>query len=164
MKLTEDEDMKKWMNGLVYGIVEFELKMQDDLLQTLGYINNNQITATDVTLEYIDSMKTMLKNNDDYSKLHKIIAFMAPCPWTYYEIAINIKNENKHQKDASVLKWVDFYSSLESKQQVDFIIHLINDISKDLTQDEKSEMKSYFNKACKHELDFWNAAYGHKLI
>jgi thiaminase len=54
--------------------------------------------------------------------------------------------------------------SFESKQQVDFILHLLNDFSKDLSNDERSEMKIYFNKACKHELDFWHSAYNYKQI
>lgn len=163
-KLTNDEDTKKWMNNVVNVIVNDELRMQKELLRIAGYMNNNQtisISPTDVTQDYIDSMKKLLKNDDN--KLHRIIAFMAPCPWTYYEIAEKIKKEAVI-KSAAITKWVDFYSSFESKQQVDFILHLLNDFSKDLSNDERSEMKIYFNKACKHELDFWHAAYNYKQI
>ena len=160
-KLTNDEDIRKWMGNVVDIIINYELKMQDELLLIMGYKNTNltMLTSpTSVTKDYMDSMKQILANNDNNSKLHKIIAFMAPCPWTYYEIAEKIKKEGILQGD-TITKWVDFYSSIESKQQVDFMIHLINDVSKDLTNDERSEMKIYFNKACKHELDFWQAAY-----
>ena len=162
--MTNDMDIRKWMDNVVDIIINYELKMQDELLRIIGYNDNDQTILsrlTNVTKDYIDSMKQLLAINNDNNKLHRIIAFMAPCPWTYYEIAEKIKKEVMLKGDI-IARWVDFYSSFESKQQVDFIIHLLNDVSKDLTNDERSEMKIYFNKACKHELDFWYAAYNHK--
>ena len=92
----------------------------------------------ETTLDYIYNMRRLAGEN---GKLYQLVSFMAHCPWTCYEIAEKIKKENI-VKDEAAAKWIDFYSSFESKQQVDFVIHLLNDVSKNLTPNEKIDMKT----------------------
>ena len=162
MELAHDNNMRRGFSELIQGITEKEMKMQAELLDILRYMNYDTTVTSlpnETTLNYIYNMR---KLSEETNKLYKIVSFMAPCPWTYYEIADKISKENR-VKDKVTKRWVDFYSSYESKQQIDFITHMLNDLSKDLTQVEKSVMKSYFDKACRNELDFWNMAYNTKL-
>ncbi|MBA3749793.1 MAG: hypothetical protein H0X03_02670 [Nitrosopumilus sp.] len=157
MKISMDENIKKWINELIYSTVNHEMKMQNDLLEMLRYTNNTKTTiqANEITLNYIFDMKKLLQ---DTSKLYEVISFMAPCPWTYFEIAEKIKNENRIKNEVSK-KWLKFYSSDESKQQVEFLKELLNELSKELTVTDKTKMKNLFNKACQNELDFWKMSY-----
>jgi len=127
----------------------------------LDYVDHDVTVVSlpnETTLDYIYNMRILA---GEIGKLYQLVSFMAHCPWTCYEIAEKIKKENI-VKDEAAAKWIDFYSSFESKQQVDFVIHLLNDVSKNLTPNEKIDMKNYFNKACKNELNFWNMAYNYK--
>ncbi len=162
MRMTLDKNIKKWFKDLIQDITKIEMKMQDELLKLLRYTDYDTTVASlpnETTLDYIYDTR---KLSTEPIKLYELISFIAPCPWTYYEIADKISKENKI-KDIVTKRWIEFYCSDESKQQVDHFTHMLNDISKDLTQNEKSVMKRYFKMACRNELDFWNMAYNTKL-
>ncbi len=162
MRMTLDKNIKKLFSELIRGITKIEMKMQDELLELLRYTDYDTTVASlpnETTLDYIYDTR---KLSTEPIKLYELISFIAPCPWTYYEIADKISKENRI-KDIVTKKWIEFYCSDESKQQVDHITRMLNDISKDLTQNEKSDMKRYFKMACRNELDFWNMAHNTKL-
>jgi len=162
MRMTLDTNIKKWFSELIRGITKIEIKMQAELLDILRYTDYDTTVASlpnETTLNYIYNIR---KLSTEPIKLYELVSFIAPCPWTYYEIADKIGKENRI-KDIVTKRWIEFYCSDESKQQVDHITHMLNDISKDLTQVEKSVMKRYFKLACRNELDFWNMAYNTKL-
>ena len=82
---------------------------------------------------------------------------MAPCPWTYLEIAqklskIPIRNE-------AYRKWVQFYSSNESVKQVDEIKQILNTLGRNENEKSKDTMKNHFANACKYEYLFWEMPY-----
>ncbi|MDN5847178.1 MAG: hypothetical protein L0H53_13000 [Candidatus Nitrosocosmicus sp.] len=162
MRMTLDKNIKKWFKELIRDITKIEMKMQDELLELLRYTDYDTTVASlpnETTLDYIYATR---KLSTEPIKLYELISFIAPCPWTYYEIADKISKENRI-KDIVTKRWIEFYCSDESKQQVDHITRMLNDISKDLTQNEKSVMKRYFKMACRNELDFWNMAHNTKL-
>ncbi len=47
----------------------------------------------------------------------KIVSAMAPCPWTYFEIAEKLSRYNT--ENDTYRKWVQFYSSSDSFMQVE---------------------------------------------
>lgn len=162
MRMTLDNNIKKWFKELIRDITKIEMKMQDELLELLRYTDYDTTVASlpnETTLDYIYDTR---KLSTEPIKLYELISFIAPCPWTYYEIADKISKENRI-KDTVTKRWIEFYCSDESKQQVDHITRILNDISKDLTQNEKSVMKRHFKMACRNELDFWNMAHNTKL-
>ncbi len=162
MRMAPDKDIKKWFRELTTGITKVEMKMQDDLLELLRYTDYDTTVASlpnETTLDYIYDTR---KLSTEPIKLYELISFIAPCPWTYYEIADKISKENRI-KDIVTKRWIEFYCSDESKQQVDHITYMLNEITKDLTPNEKSVMKRYFKMACRNELEFWNMAYNTKL-
>ena len=82
---------------------------------------------------------------------------MAPCPWTYLEIAqklskITIRNE-------AYRKWVQFYSSTESNRQVAEIKEILDRLRERVDERSKAIMKNHFANACKYEYFFWEMAY-----
>lgn len=82
---------------------------------------------------------------------------MAPCSWTYLEIAqqlskIPIRNEVYRN-------WVQFYSSNESRKQVNEIKQTLNKLSQNENEKSKDIMKKHFANACKYEYLFWEMAY-----
>jgi thiaminase/transcriptional activator TenA len=95
-------------------------------------------------------------NTSSNGAFSEIVSVMAPCPWTYLEIAqklskIPIENE-------AYRKWVQFYSSTESNRQVAEIKEILNRLGE---KDDKSKsiMKNRFANACSYEYLFWEMAY-----
>ncbi len=95
-----------------------------------------------------------ISSNGTFSE---IVSVMAPCPWTYFEIAqrlsrIPIGNE-------AYRKWVQFYSSTESHLQVAEIKKILDKLDKEVDEKSKAKMKKHFANACRYEYLFWEMAY-----
>ena len=83
-----------------------------------------------------------LKHISSSGTFSEIVSVMAPCPWTYLEIAqqlskIPIQNEVYRN-------WVQFYSSNESRKQVDEIKEILNVLSQNENGKSKDTMKKPF--------------------
>jgi thiaminase/transcriptional activator TenA len=87
----------------------------------------------------------------------KIVSAMAPCPWTYFEIAEKLSRYNI--ENDTYRKWVQFYSSSESFMQVEDLKKILCALAKEASNKDKLVMKKYFATACNYELLFWDMAY-----
>jgi thiaminase (transcriptional activator TenA) len=160
--------MREWLDSLYISTVNFEMKMQRQLVSSLdvllstrshasvnasSFATKHNIVPTKTTLNYI----AYLEHVSSSGTFSEIVSFMAPCPWTYLEIAqqlskFPIKNE-------VYSNWVRFYSSEESCKQVDEIKQILNMLGQTENEESKNVMKNHFSNACKFELLFWEMAY-----
>ena len=118
-----------------------------------GQSDNTTIIPCKTTLDYT----AYLKHVSSFGTFTEIVSVMAPCPWTYLEIAqqlskFPIKNE-------VYSNWVRFYSSEESVKQVDEIKQILNTLSRNENEKSKDTMKNHFANACKYEYLFWEMTY-----
>lgn len=116
---TNDSNLKEWLDNLYLNTVNFEMEKQRQLLNSFGVSSSSPLNTANseffpcrTTLDYT----TYLMNLSSNGTFSEIVSVMAPCPWTYLEIAhkfskIPIRNE-------AYRKWVQFYSSTESHSQV----------------------------------------------
>ena len=110
LRMTPDKNIKKWFRELIQDITKIEMKMQDELLELLRYTDYDTTVASlpnETTLDYIYDTR---KLSTEPIKLYELISFIAPCPWTYYEIANKIGKENRI-KDIITKRWIEFYCS-----------------------------------------------------
>jgi thiaminase (transcriptional activator TenA) len=155
---TIDNPMRKWLEDLYVSTVDFEMKMQRQILYKLSstFIDND-------TIQNISPCKTTRKytsyliNISSNGTFGEILSAMAPCPWTYLEIAqllskFPIKNE-------IYKNWIEFYSSTESSKQIEEIKQILNISSKNANEKSRYKMKEYFACACKYEYLFWEMSY-----
>jgi thiaminase/transcriptional activator TenA len=170
---TTNKKMKEWLDSLYMSTVNFEMEMQRQMLSSLEVLSSssspppnslptyaattvhNIIIPSKITLNYT----SYLKHISSTGTFSEMVSVMAPCPWTYLEIAqqlskIPIQNE-------VYSNWVQFYSSNESCKQVDEIKQILNVLSQNENENEKSKdiMKNHFINACKYEFVFWEMAY-----
>jgi thiaminase/transcriptional activator TenA len=82
---------------------------------------------------------------------------MAPCPWSYLEIAQKLSKSDI--KTDVYCKWVRFYSSKESQQQIEELKSILSRMYDQADENMKRLMKQHFGAACKYEYDFWEMAY-----
>jgi thiaminase (transcriptional activator TenA) len=169
---TTNKKMKEWLDSLYMSTVNFEMEMQRQMLSSLEVLSSsssppppnslptyaattvhNIIIPSKITLNYT----SYLKHISSTGTFSEMVSVMAPCPWTYLEIAqqlskIPIQNE-------VYSNWVQFYSSNESCKQVDEIKQILNVLSQNENEKSKDIMKNHFINACKYEFVFWEMAY-----
>jgi thiaminase/transcriptional activator TenA len=156
---TNDNKLKQWLGSLYLNTVNFEMETQEQLLDSLGLSSSSPNTANyeffpcRTTSNYI----SYLMNTSSNGTFSEIVSVMAPCPWTYLEIAhklskIPIGNE-------AYRKWIQFYYSTESHRQVLEIKEILNKLGEKADEKSKAKMKNHFANACKYEYLFWEMAY-----
>jgi thiaminase (transcriptional activator TenA) len=158
---TNDNKMKEWLERLHFSTVNLEMKMQRDLLYSIGVaslppqlpIDLASIIPSKTTLDYISYLEGVLS----VGKCCEIVSVMAPCPWTYLEISQKLSRVNI--KNKAYKNWVQFYSSDESYKQVAEIQHVLNLLSEEEDQQYRQKMINHFVNACNYEFRFWEMAY-----
>jgi thiaminase/transcriptional activator TenA len=166
--------MDQWLDGLYMSTVDIEMEMQRQMLRSIDpspslpacsypdYNNNtihhlvtseHTIIPCHTTLNYT----SYLKHVSSSGTFSEIVSVMAPCPWTYLEIAQQLSKTSIQNEVYS--NWVKFYSSKESCDQVDEIKQILNTLGKNENERSKGMMKNHFTNACKYEYLFWEMAY-----
>ena len=161
---STDDKMKKWLDSLYSNTVNLEMEMQSQMLNSLVVSSQSSFSSaakynifpSKTTLDYTSYLRRISASGT----FSEIISVMAPCPWTYLEIAQQL-SKIPIQNDA-YKNWVRFYSSNESRTQVDEIKQILNILSKNENEKSKKVMNNRFGNACKYEYLFWEMAYSFK--
>jgi thiaminase/transcriptional activator TenA len=149
--------MREWFDGLIYSTTNFEMQMQTQILDILRISSGTNLkgmfpsTAT-TTLNYT----SYLRQISSTGSMGEIVSAMAPCPWTYFEIAEKL---SKNTFKEWFKKWVQFYSSEESSRQVKEIKMMLDALGKEANEKDKMAMKNHFATSCNYECLFWDMAY-----
>jgi thiaminase/transcriptional activator TenA len=110
--------MSKWFNGLIYSTINFEMQMQTQILNILETSSGTNLkdvfpsTITTTILNYT----SYLRRISSIGSMSEIVSAMAPCPWTYFEIAKKLSKN--HIQSEIYKKWIQFYSSEESHDKL----------------------------------------------
>lgn len=157
---SSDQKLKIWFDNLYHSTIDFEMQMQRELLLSLGIsdIYNNATTAiamAPATLDYISFLRQV--SSSSTKNLEVIVSGMAPCPWSYLEIAQKLSKSDV--KIDVYCKWIQFYSSKESQQQIEELKNILSRLYDRADESTKRLMKQHFGAACKCEYDFWEMAY-----
>jgi thiaminase (transcriptional activator TenA) len=157
---TNNNKLKEWLDRLYLNTFDFEREMQRQLLDVLGVsLNypsntaNHEFFPCRTTLNYT----SYLMNISPHGTFSDIVSVMAPCPWTYLEIAQKLSKI--HIRNEAYRKWIQFYSSTESNRQVAEIKEILNKLGEKEDEKSKAKMKNHFANACKYEYLFWKMAY-----
>jgi thiaminase/transcriptional activator TenA len=170
-KSGNSADLVKLFDSLACSTVDFEMKMQDQLIvdslslssaeQSSSSTRNLNVLPSKTTIEYIIYLKQVSSNGS----IGEIVSAMAPCPWTYLEIAEKLAKSHHVQNNKIYNKWVQFYSSDESRRQIDHLKTILCLLAGDKARTDKDRltMKKHFATACKYEFLFWDMAYRHHV-
>jgi thiaminase (transcriptional activator TenA) len=155
---SSDQELKIWFENLYHSTINSEMQMQRELLLSLGIsnIDNNATTMAmaPATLNYISFLR---QASSSTKNLEVIVSAMAPCPWSYLEIAQKLSKSDI--KTDLYCKWMQFYSSKESQQQIKELKNILSRLYDQADESTKRLMEEYFGAACKYEYDFWEMAY-----
>lgn len=171
LKSDNNADLVKLLDSLAYSTVNFEMKMQDQVIvDSLSLLpseqssssTKNHVLPSKITFEYITYLKQVSSNGS----IGEIVSAMAPCPWTYLEIAEKLAKSHHVQNNMVYKKWVQFYSSDESRGQINHLKNILCVLADDKARSDDKDrlaMKRHFATACKYEFLFWDMAYRHHV-
>ena len=154
---SSDQKLKIWFESLYHSTIDSEMQMQRELLLSLGISNidnNATIAMASATLNYISFLRQV---SSSAKNLEVIVSAMAPCPWSYLEIAQKLSKSDT--KMDVYRKWIQFYSSKESQQQIKELKNILSRLYDQADEGTKMLMKQHFGAACKYEYNFWETAY-----
>jgi len=158
---SSDQKLEIWFESLYHSTIDSEMQMQRELLLSLGIsnIDNNATTIAmaSATLNYISFLRQV---SSSAKNIEVIVSAMAPCPWSYLEIAQKLSKGDI--KIDVYCKWTQFYSSKESQQQIKELKNILSRLYDQADESTKMLMKQHFGAACKYEYNFWEAAYNNK--
>jgi thiaminase (transcriptional activator TenA) len=156
-KSHDDVHITELFDKLLYSTINFEMQMQNQILNSLGISPNSSLNTipSTTTLNYTSYLRKVLLSSSD--NMGKIVSAMAPCPCTYFEIAEKLSRHNI--ENDIYRKWVQLYSSRESYMQVEELKKILCALAKEASNKDKLLMKRYFATACNYELLFWDMAY-----
>lgn len=158
---SNDQQLKNWFDSLYQTTIDSEMQMQRELLSSLGGVsfidNNSAISVSSATLNYISFLKQVSSSSSAVGNVEVMVSAMAPCPWSYLEISQKLsKSAIKNEVHS---KWIQFYSSNESRQQIDELKNILSSLYDQTNDNTKMIMRQHFGAACKHEYNFWESAY-----
>ncbi|HEY6882524.1 MAG TPA: thiaminase II [Nitrososphaeraceae archaeon] len=170
-KSDNNADLVKLFDSLAYSTINFEMKMQDQIIvdslsilpseQSSSSTRNLNVLPSKTTIEYIIYLRQVSSNGS----IGEIVSAMAPCPWTYLEIAEKLAKSHHVQNNKIYKRWVQFYSSEESRRQINHLKTILCVLADDKARCDKDRlaMKKHFAIACKYEFLFWDMAYHHHV-
>jgi thiaminase/transcriptional activator TenA len=162
---SNDQQLKNWFDSLYQTTIDSEMQMQRELLSSLGGISNidniSAISVSSATVNYISFLKEVSSLSSSPSSaagnVEVMVSAMAPCPWSYLEISQKLSKSDI--KNGVYSKWIQFYSSNESRQQIDELKNILSSLYDQTNDNTKMIMRQHFGAACKHEYNFWESAY-----
>jgi thiaminase/transcriptional activator TenA len=158
-KSHDDVHLAELFDKQLCSTINFEMQMQNQILNSLGISPDSSLNSipSTTTLSYTSYLRNVSLSSSAADNMGKIVSAMAPCPWTYFEIAEKLSRYNI--ENDTYRKWVQFYSSSESFMQVEDLKKILCALAKEASNKDKLVMKKYFATACNYELLFWDMAY-----
>lgn len=151
---TNDQKLMTWFESLYRSTIDSEMHMQKEILSLwISNVDNSRATMAPATLNYTSFLRQVSSGEN----IEVIVSSMAPCPWSYFEIAQKL-SKNTIKTDV-YRKWMQFYTSNESQQQVDELKNILGSLYDQADGNKKLLMKKHFGAACKYEYEFWEMAY-----
>lgn len=161
--VVENSSLKTWLVNLHQSTVEHEMQMQKQLLVSLGL--SEEDIETRVLARTTKSYITFLRKVSENTSIEEKLAAMAPCPWSYFQIASKMlmtsgSSESKIRNNKVYQRWAEFYASQKSQQQVEYLKGVLGQLYFSADKMKKLIMERSFCAACKQEYGFWKMAYG----
>jgi thiaminase (transcriptional activator TenA) len=154
-----DPSLKAWLEGLRQSTVDREMQMQKQLLVSLGLSEEDieTIVLAGATKNYISFLRKVSAS----TSIEEKVSVMAPCPWSYLQIALKMLTSCSENKIRNKVyqKWVEFYASQESQQQVEYLKDVLGQLYFSADKAKKLIMERSFCAACRQEYSFWKMAY-----
>ncbi len=111
------------------------------------------------TLAYTHYMLHVSQNGT----LAELVAALLPCMWSYWEIGKELSKKEGASKHEFYGEWITMYASNEFGQLATWCIDLMDDLAKEKSEAELSQLEEIFLNTTRFEYMFWDMAYHEKM-
>ncbi|GEP79859.1 thiaminase II [Staphylococcus carnosus] len=153
-----DLESVRFLVDQIQFIVNGEVEAHEYMADYIGE-NYNEIVQKKVWPPSGDHyIKHMYYNVYTHENATYAIAAMAPCPYVYAMIAKRAMKDPNLNKSSILAKWFEFYNT-EMDPLIEVLDDLMNQLTANMSETEKNEVRENYLQSTVHELNFFNMAY-----
>lgn len=156
-KCTTREDIAFFHDKTGF-ILNSELHPHHNLAQVSGY-PMNELESETVLMPAAHHYTRHMLYVAHQGSLGELLCALLPCPYTYWEIGLKLKDEIKGVDNHPFRVWIEFYAERASGEISQGFLHKVDGIAAQASQDELIKMEQHFMDSCRLEYMFWDMAY-----
>lgn len=154
---AETEEVMQGFSNMVNDILNGEMNIHRSYMKKLE-INSEEIKNTTASLANISYTNYMLAVSQK-GTLGDVAVSLLSCMWSYLEIGRNLSKIPGALEHKFYGEWIKGYISKEYEKETLWLLDLVNNIAKHLSEKELDRLKEIFINCSKYELMFWDMAY-----
>lgn len=156
-KCTEREDIE-FFNEQVTFVLDSENHPHQNLARVSGY-----------PMEELERAEALSPTARNYTRhmlyaahsgtLGELLCALYPCPLTYYEIGVRLKEEIAPESSHPFKEWIEFYADPAVGGICQGLSSRIDALAADAGGEERVRMADHYLTSCRMEYLFWGMAY-----
>ncbi|AKA69648.1 thiaminase II [Clostridium scatologenes] len=154
---AETEEVMQGFSNMVNDILNGEMNIHRSYMKKLE-INSEEIKNTTASLANISYTNYMLAVSQK-GTLGDVAVSLLSCMWSYLEIGRNLSKIPGALEHKFYGEWIKGYISKEYEKETLWLLDLVNNIAKHLSEKELDRLNEIFINCSKYELMFWDMAY-----
>ncbi len=154
---AETEEVMQGFSSMVNNILNGEMSIHRSYMKRLG-ITSEEIKNAKASLTNISYTHYMLAVSQ-IGNLGDLTVSLLSCMWSYLEIGRNLSKIPGSTEHEFYGEWIRGYISEEYKKDTQWVIDLVDDISKNMSNKELDKLKEIFINSSKYEHMFWDMSY-----
>lgn len=158
---AETEEVMQGFSSTVNCILNGEMNIHRSYMEELG-ITPEEVKNTKASLANTSYTHYMLSVSQAGS-LGDVAVSLLSCAWSYLKIAANLSKINGSLDHEFYGKWIKGYISEGYKEEVQWLLDLVDDLGKHLSEKELDRLTEIFINCSKYELMFWDMAYNKEM-
>jgi thiaminase/transcriptional activator TenA len=158
---AETEEVMQDFSSMVNGILNGEMSIHRSYMKKLG-ITTEEIKNAKASLTNISYTHYMLAVSQT-GTLGDVAVSLLSCMWSYLEIGRNLSEIPGSLEHEFYGDWIKGYISKEYEKETQWLLDLVDDIAKNMSNKELDKLKEVFINSSKYELMFWDMAYNKEM-
>ena len=155
---TKDFNLMKLFAESIDAILNHEMNIHKSYMKRIG-ISDEQVQNFKPSLtntSYTSYMLSVAQAGDATDIVSSVLA----CSWSYAEIGNYIASDENALNHEFYGEWIRGYSGKEYQDTNNMLIHLLDDITKDISEEKYEKLQEIFINCSLYEKKFWDMAWG----
>ncbi|MBB6632379.1 thiaminase II [Clostridium algidicarnis] len=154
---ADTEEVMQGFSSMVDNILNGEMSIHRSYMKRLG-ITKEEIKNTKQSLTNLSYTHYMLSVSH-VGSLAELSTSLLSCMWSYLEIGRNLSKIPGATENEFYGEWVRGYISKEYEEATQWIIDLVDSLSKDMNPKDLNKLTEIFITTSKYEYMFWDMSY-----
>ena len=155
---TKDFNLMKLFAESIDAILNHEMNIHKSYMKRIG-ISDEQVQNFKPSLtntSYTSYMLSVAQAGDVIDTVSAVLA----CSWSYAEIGDYIASDENALNHEFYGEWIRGYSGKEYQDTNNMLINLLDDITKDISEEKYEKLQEIFINCSLYEKKFWDMAWG----